>query len=187
MPPEFPSTIYKPPAPQAQPSLPINDGTLFQIFICKMNFNCGLRTLLRISCWGTVGTSVLRLFSVYSMYTESPQLPSAGQPLRWRYRYQFMSTSGVQLIASFTTGLTFGLLHEVEGQLHPVALPGSVLLLSITGQVTARLDVRILVVANGASAAGWAGRGVRSKRLSILWFWHFPGCSAPQSRFSASL
>lgn len=135
-----------------------------------MNFEHQFHILLRISCWTSVGASALRLCSLISIYRKGPQPLGPSRTLSMTYHYSFLLIASIHAILFLSIALAFGVVAEVEQRSRPSIAFGSVVLLSMTGQVKLPLSAKISMT-DSTSAFGLADYGIRVSRLSIHWFY----------------
>ncbi|KAH6705837.1 hypothetical protein EV126DRAFT_177878 [Verticillium dahliae] len=99
-----------------------------------MDFADYFHILLRISCWTSVGASILRLCSLYQIYRKGPSVPGPMQPLSTIHHHRFVLVAFIHGVAILCVALGLGVTSKVEYGSRPLTVSGSVVLLGMAGQ-----------------------------------------------------
>lgn len=119
-----------------------------------------------ISCWTNVGASILRLCSLYQIYKKGPSVPGPMQPLSTIYHHVFVLLALIHGFAVFSVALALGVASQVGHGSRPLIVSGSLVVLSMTGQVRV-LHISKYRAANSCSVFGWAVLGIELGGRSI--------------------
>jgi hypothetical protein len=131
-----------------------------------MDTEHAFRILLLSSSVASVLAYAGRFCSIHSIYRQGPQPLGPVQPLCVRYYHTFLSTVSCYAILSVVTVSMFGVLAFVQGEPWHMYVSGSIVLLSMTGQVRF-LQFASFPLVDDTSLVGLAASGILNSRLSI--------------------